>query len=327
MVACAAGCQSARTYRAAHLPPQYAAPEPRSAQRLDLSRLASSAARSDSVQTGDVLEISVATGLAEEKPLGHPVRVADNGVAEIPLVGPVQLAGLSMTDAEQVIFRESVQRGIYRTPSVAVSLKKRRAHTVTVMGEVVEPGLKELPAGNSDLLTALAAGGGLTKEAGTVLEIRYPAMYADQQWLPPRFLQVDLAQATAQGGDFRLPDGTTVMVPKRPREMVHVLGLVHKPGGFELPIDQELRLLDALALAGGRTLELADEVTIIRQLPTEREPVIIEASVREAKRQGQANIRLAAGDVVSVEETPLTFALDTVRNFIRFGFTSAIPGL
>jgi hypothetical protein len=35
---------------------------------------------------------------------------------------------------------------------------------------------------------------------------------------------------------------------------------------------------------------------------------------------------LAAGDVVSIEETPLTFTVGTIQSFVRFGFTSAIPG-
>ena len=49
--------------------------------------------------------------------------------------------------------------------------------------------------------------------------------------------------------------------------------------------------------------------------------------MREAKRGGAANLLLAPGDVVSVEETPLTFTVSTIQNFIRFGFSAAIPGL
>jgi hypothetical protein len=53
--------------------------------------------------------------------------------------------------------------------------------------------------------------------------------------------------------------------------------------------------------------------------------VRIRVSIREAKRDGEANVRLAAGDVVSVEETPATFVLDLMRNFIRFGLSSSVP--
>jgi polysaccharide biosynthesis/export protein len=57
------------------------------------------------------------------------------------------------------------------------------------------------------------------------------------------------------------------------------------------------------------------------------EPVVIECSIRAAKRGGNANLVLAPGDVVSVEETPLTFTVGTIQNFVRFGFSSAIPGI
>ena len=54
---------------------------------------------------------------------------------------------------------------------------------------------------------------------------------------------------------------------------------------------------------------------------------MINASIREAKLIDQANVRLAAGDVVSVEETPLTFVLDTLHKFARVGFSATIPGM
>lgn len=144
----------------------------------------------------------------------------------------------------------------------------------------------------------------------------------------PRLTRIDLVQATATGNaDVHLEDGSTVMVMARPKRYVHVMGLVRKPDQFEMPDDHELRLLDAIALANGRTLELADKVRVIRRIPHREEPVVIEASVREAKQNSGANILLAPGDVVSVEETPTTFVIGTIREFVRFGFTAGIPGL
>ena len=52
---------------------------------------------------------------------------------------------------------------------------------------------------------------------------------------------------------------------------------------------------------------------------------MIEASIRDAKGDGASNLRIAAGDVISVEETPLTFALGTIQTFFRFGFSAALP--
>jgi polysaccharide export outer membrane protein len=93
-----------------------------------------------------------------------------------------------------------------------------------------------------------------------------------------------------------------------------------------MPEDQEMYLLDAIAKANGRTLEIADKVRVIRNVPNKAEPVVVEASIREAKRDAAANIRLAPGDVVSVEETPTTLVVGTIRDFVRFGFSAAVPG-
>ena len=139
---------------------------------------------------------------------------------------------------------------------------------------------------------------------------------------------VDLAlAASSDSGDYSLPDGATVMVMRRPKRFIHVMGLVHKPDQYEIAEDvPEPRLLDAVAMAGGTTLSIADKVHVIRQLPDRTEPVVIQASIRSAKGDTTSNISLAPGDVVSVEETPTTFVVGTLKDFIRFGFSAGIPG-
>ena len=246
--------------------------------------------------------------------------------------------------------RESIRRGQFVDPNVAVLLDTRKSNRVTVVGAVEKPGTYELPSSSSDVLGAIVMAGGLAKNAGTIIELRRPPTtqpVAQQMppghprtapsWpayannapaaLPPRTERIDLEHASGtNGGDYYVEDGATVMVMPKPKQFIHVIGLVRQADQFEMPDDQELRLLDAIALAGGRTLEIADKVHIIRQLPNRPEPVVIEASVREAKRDGASNIRLAAGDVVSVEETPVTFVVGTFREFVRFGFSAAMPG-
>jgi polysaccharide export outer membrane protein len=124
-----------------------------------------------------------------------------------------------------------------------------------------------------------------------------------------------------------LEDGATVMVMKKPTRFIQVIGLVRASNRFEMRNDQEMRLLDAIALAGGCSLSIADKIYIIRQVPNRADPALIETSIKEAKRDGAANILLAAGDVVSVEETPVTFVVGTIRDFVGFGFSAPIPGL
>jgi len=341
------GCQHSQLHSASSLPPEFIAPRLSTLQNVDLSRLARTTGNNAVVYPGDVVEITIATGVETDKPLSTKVRVSEEGIANVPLIGAVPIAGMEFNQAEQLIRAESIRRGQFVDPNVSVLLDSRKSNRVTVVGAVEKPGTYELPSSSSDVLGAIVQAGGLTKDAGTIIELRHPptvsrvaaqplaspdgttvlASYPQTtpQILPARTERIDLERA--QGGEnLVVEDGATVMVMKQPKRYIHVIGLVKKADQFEMPEEQELRLLDAIALAGGRTLEIADKVHVIRQIPNRAEPVVIEASIREAKQDGPANIRLAAGDVVSVEETAVTFLVGTVREFVRFGFTSAIPG-
>jgi polysaccharide export outer membrane protein len=141
--------------------------------------------------------------------------------------------------------------------------------------------------------------------------------------------RVDLAQVGAAAPDGRkLNDRDVVMVQPREKRYVHVTGLVAKPNQFELTRDRDIRVLDAIAMAGGATSVVADKVFVIRQLPNMPEPAVIKISMGTAKRNGEENLRLAAGDLVSVESTPATMMVDTVGKFFRvaLGFSGTMSG-
>jgi polysaccharide export outer membrane protein len=336
------------------LPAQYYAPPVDNAKTADLSRLANFSVRNELIERGDVLEVTVTAGYSKEESEPTPVRVADDGLATIPLVGRVPLAGLEPEGAEQAIAAAAVGRGVFRNPSVTVVMKHQRVNKVTVIGAVEKPGTYELPRNSSHLLAALVAAEGLSKEAGTGVEIRRPgerlltppsAMQnpdgtpsAGPQIAPASFEQpvtvdrpatvtkVNLASATdSNNAGYTLDDGDVVMVERRDPKPLHVIGLVNKPGQFELPANQEVHMLDALALAGGVNSQVADKIHVIRRMPGEDQPIVIEISLEEARTTGKGNVRLAAGDVVSVEQTTSTIVLGAIKDFLRFGFAASVP--
>ena len=134
-------------------------------------------------------------------------------------------------------------------------------------------------------------------------------------------VRIDLIAAThaPATSSFPLRDGAVVMVrPQTPR-YVHVLGLVNRPDQFEIPPSKNLRVLDAIALAGGRSVTIANRVFVIRQSPYGQSPKLIEVSMMKAKSDPAENLLLADGDVVSVEETFTTLVLGMFQQFIRVG--------
>jgi polysaccharide export outer membrane protein len=305
------------------------------------------------IYPGDVLDVTLITGAEKETPEPLPYRVTPRGMLELPLVGEIKVAGLTLTGAEEAIRTESINRRVYRSPIVSVLMNTRQADRVLVVGAVKEPKVYELPRAGSDLLAAITEAGGLTEDAGTIIEIRHPAkstkngvsqasfatdLVGESGELPnnatleatsqtSNSVHVDLVEAMAgKAADLSLNDGSVVWVKEHRPETIYVQGLVKEAGEFELPKDKPLRVHQAIALAKGRTIEFADKIHITRFLEAEQEPIVIEVSWNEAKSDRDANIVLMPGDVVSVEETPQTFAADFLRNFFRVGFTSSIPG-
>ena len=375
LVAAAVGCQRG-LYRPSKLPPEWRVAKSTRQQEINIEQMSGPGDRASLIASGDVLAVTIATGRDNERPLPYASRVADDGTIDVPLVGPVIVANLEPFEASRAIASASVERGIFLRPHVSLEVKAKATNRITVLGAVVKPGTHELPRNSSDLLAALGAAGGLTKEAGAEVEILRQASptflagadaapadlevvqtaYADlntgidpppppgdkpsqdmgselasrgvpapgAQTNGPQLLRVDLARAANQiGRDYRLDDRDVVMVKPRDKQLIHVTGLVHKPGQFELPSDQDVRLLDAIAMAGGCNSPVGDKVFIIRRVPDRAEPVVIQASVSRAKRAGEENLMLTAGDLVSIEQTPSTVVVDGVLRFFRVAVSVA----
>jgi polysaccharide biosynthesis/export protein len=351
-LAISAGCNSA--YRVSRLPAEYLAPAPVNAENINLAGLADTTVSREIIQLGDVLDISMVTDYAKLTTTTTPVRVADDGTIVVPLVGKVAVAGLEVEEAEQLISSESITRGVFRNPCITVTMKECRTNKITVVGAVEEPGTIELPRANSSLLNALVAAGGLRKDADTEIEIRRTdsrnlganrqqtgglqaadkkrndlvlASHNEEQPVAGASLAVTKVNLdTTNRRTEKLPelrDGDVIYVAKRVPKPVYVLGLVRKPGEFPYPVNQELRVLDAIALAGGCSNPLAEDVLVIRRLPEKSEPIRIAVSLQAAK-QGQDNVALAPGDTVSVEHTPVTAFADMIQTFVRVGLGASM---
>ncbi len=367
LVATGAGCRSTH-YTAVNLPPELRAQPAPTSTAINLEQIVGDGVGTSRIGSGDLVEVTIVSGSGDERPLPVPARVSETGIVMVPLIGSVPIGGLEPVDAEQQIAAAAVERGVYLQPYVTVTVKQPAVNRITVLGAVTKPGVVELPRGSCDLANALAAAGGLTKEASTRLEILHrggpltvarnessaggsasnvrlaahldPANPTTIPFAPPSPLtshhgaasdtvleslpkgksQIDLAQAVSSGSKIRkLSDRDIVMVLPEETPVVHVTGLVTKPNQFELARGTDIRVLDAIAMAGGISSPVADKVFVIRQLPDMPEPAVIKVSINRAKRDGDENIRLAAGDLVSVESTLTTMTVDTVSKFLRVG--------
>src|SRR5687767_5116862 len=93
---------------------------------------------------------------------------------------------------------------------------------------------------------------------------------------PPDVSRIDLASAGPIASQNRkLDDRDVVMVLPEDKKVIHVTGLVKTPDQYELTHDKDIRVLDAIAMAGGTTSLVADKVFVIRQIPGNPEPAVI----------------------------------------------------
>ncbi len=339
------GCQTAKIYTVANMPADLQAVRQPDAQSIDLSRLAGQSSN-DRIECGDVIEVSIAAALSADAVITFPVRVDDSGMAVLPEVGQLQLAGLGLAGAEQAIAAACGQRGLYRQPKVTVTMRQQRLNRITIVGAVKKPGVHELPRNSSYVVSALASAQGLADDAGTRLEIRFPkgtSKLASGAVPPPGSSELQLAANlenvsppalgyvclnltdTIQQGTsgHYLPDGSVLMVERNRLSPYQVIGLVKKPGEFEFIPGRDVRLLSAIACAGGTSQSIADKVRVIRT-KADGEGAVIEISLEQAKLHQAQNILLQPGDVVSVEHNFGTIFLELWER-ARFTWGASVP--
>lgn len=91
------------------------------------------------------------------------VRVGVDGVVSIPMLGAVQVGGMTTTQVEGMLTQKLTQVGL-KNPRVAVNISEYASHLVTVEGAVETPGVYSFQPG-ARLSSAIALAQGLKREA------------------------------------------------------------------------------------------------------------------------------------------------------------------
>jgi polysaccharide export outer membrane protein len=109
----------------------------------------------------------IAVEVFGEDDLRTAARVGDDGVVTLPLVGPVQIGGLTLSQATARL-TELYARDYLVNPRLNVTLISYAKARFTVLGQVNRPGSYEVPEGSPggvDILEAIAMAGGYTRIA------------------------------------------------------------------------------------------------------------------------------------------------------------------
>jgi polysaccharide export outer membrane protein len=210
-----------------------------------------SAAPDYAVGSPDVLMISV----WKQADLTGKFEVGEDGAIAFPLLGRVQVAGLTLPAIEKELTRRLAD-GFLKAPQVTVAVDAFRSQHVFVLGEVKSPGPVPLTGGMT-LIEALVSAGSLADSlGGEVIVSRMVGGNADRPVLPgsegaTEVQRVDLSalRSGRMSDNVPLQNGDTVFVTRA--ETVFIEGQVASPGVYVL--EKGMTVLRLVSLAGGAT--------------------------------------------------------------------------
>jgi len=195
---------------------------------------------------GDFLDIS-----EYHTPEFHSVvRVAPSGVVTLPMIHQVKLEGLDEQAAARAVEAVLVAQGMLLHPQVTVLVTSYAGQDVSVLGEVVHPGVYPYTL-HHRLLDLISASSGLSPNAGRLVNI----FHRDDAKTPYPVVLDPSGTDTAVDHNPELAPGDTVQVSRA--GLVFVVGDVQRPGGFPVDPAQGLTVVQALSLAWGPTQNAA----------------------------------------------------------------------
>lgn len=199
-----------------------AAPPP---SKSGASTFSSSSNAASAVSAPAVAAVSAPTGyqLAPNDSIGVEVfgeddlrtlgRLNGEGNVSLPLIGPVHLGGLTLTQATARV-TELYARDYLVNPKVNVVLAGYAKRRFTVLGQVSRPGSYEMPEtspGGIDLLEAIAMAGGYTRMAAPErVSVRRRTSEGRDEVL--RVNAKRLERGDARAGNFKVEPGDTITV-------------------------------------------------------------------------------------------------------------------
>lgn len=245
------------------------------------------------VGPGDVLEVTV----FGNDDLSRIPTVQTNGAVSLPLLGEVQVAGLTVAEVQRKI-TNLLAKDYLVNPQVEVKVKEYQSQYISVVGEVNSPGRKPI-RGRMRLIDALIESGGFRVTAsGEVVITRSDGEFEGGK----RSINVRISSSSSPSTqdlvNLELPLKNGDIITASSKSFVTVDGEVNKPGRYA--IEADLTVTGAVSLAGGFTRFGSSDVKVRRTDPQTGKVSIIEVDIKDVRNGKKPDVPLLPNDVVSV---------------------------
>jgi polysaccharide biosynthesis/export protein len=237
------------------------------------------------------------------------VRVTQQGQISLPLLGEIDVKGLTILGLEKKL-REGYDKYIYN-PQVGVLIREFRQRA-SVIGAVQKPGVVEL-TGPKTVIELLAMAGGVSEKAGAQVHIYRQGANGRESHV------IDLAVLANSTGLINATNAAMINMPVEPGDMINVPeagkffieGAVRKPGSY--PLGRLYSLSQAVATAGGVDPELnSNDIYILRRRgPGELQTIAL--NLTEVISGSVADPEIQPDDVIVV---PMNTAKYIVKRFV-----------
>jgi polysaccharide export outer membrane protein len=255
------------------------------------------AEQSNAISDGDMLEVTV----YESPDLSAKVRVGEGGEALLPVAGPIHLQGLNVADASAAIRTRLMEKRIVKDPKVTVGITEYATRGVSVLGEVKKPGIYTA-MGSHRLNDYISLSEGLTPQAGTHVSITH--RNAPEETTSVRISSTGKA---TPGSNPLIESGDTIVVPKAGQ--VYIVGDVVRPGEYLMDHDEQLTIMQALALAqGANRTALMKHAVIVRKTDAGRTEIPVDIS--KILTMKSKDLTLADNDILFIPVSKMKSAVN-----------------
>ncbi|HEX4996619.1 MAG TPA: polysaccharide biosynthesis/export family protein [Terriglobia bacterium] len=247
--------------------------------------------------------------LGMEEISNKPLRVDPAGYMDLPILGRVKAAGLTLEQFKvELVKRLAVQ---VRQPQVSVDIVEFGSQPVSVIGAVGRPGVHQLQ-GRRSLAEVLSLAGGLTADAGPRVKITREVAWGK---IPLPDARMDQSRqfymADVNLKDFlsgRKPEQNIFVMPRDvitvpASELVYVVGAVKKSGGFKLNERESISVLQALALAEGLDGTSGAKNSRILRMGTNGERTEIKIDLKKMLEGKTADLALRPDDILFIPDS------------------------